>query len=122
MGKSSIARRPEEKASCSLDDALEQVILALEGHEPLDKESLIAAYPQWSKELSEFIDNWLAMEKRTAPMSELLAADFDESMENLNGKIVGDYELMQLISSGGMGVVYRARQISLVAWSRSKWS
>ncbi len=85
----------------------------LESDEPLDREKLLNQYSQWASDLHRFIDNWLAMEHQTASLAvkEFLACD--EASENLNGKIVGDYELLELISTGGMGVVYRARQTSL---------
>ncbi len=97
----------------SLDDALEQVVLALESNAPLDRERLLAQFPQWTGDLNQFIDNWLAMEQTTAPLAESQPLVFDAPSDHLNGKIIGDYELLELISTGGMGVVYRARQISL---------
>ena len=44
----------------SLDEALEQVVMALESDEAIDRERLLAKFPQWAKDLNHFIDNWLA--------------------------------------------------------------
>ncbi len=96
-----------------LDEALEQIILALESDEPLDRHALLEQYPQWANELNQFIDNWMSMEQKTAALVESSKPEAIFESENLNGKMFCDYELLELISSGGMGVVYRARQVSL---------
>lgn len=97
----------------TLEEALEQVLLALESNEPLERERLLRKFPQWADDLNQFIDNWLAMEQRTTELVESPANEFYRPSQNLNGQKIGDYELLELISSGGMGVVYLARQISL---------
>lgn len=97
----------------TLDQAIEHVIIALESEQPLDREQLLAAFPQWAIDLDQFIDNWLAMEQRAAVSLENRGDDFCYHPQSLNGKTIGDYELLEPISHGGMGIVFRARQISL---------
>jgi WD40 repeat protein len=113
MNPSSVAPSGSRSSDLTLDDALEQVVNALESDQPLDREGLVQQFPLWADDLNRFIDNWLAMEQKTASLAESRETDFLLSCENLNGRLVGDYELLELISRGGMGVVYRARQLSL---------
>lgn len=106
---SDIATEPE----CSLNQALEVVLVALEGDSRLDRDELVAQFPKWSTDLNQFIDNWLAMERETSLLAVAKSSIVGDSVSEPPGKIVGDYELLELISQGGMGVVYRARQMSL---------
>lgn len=98
----------------NLESAIELVLQELEGDSPFNRERWLARFPQWANELSEFIDDWLAIERQTAK----LAAVSDSSNERLINKqsdrrTLGDYELLEEVGSGGMGVIFRARQISL---------
>ncbi len=99
---------------CSLDEALEIIVSALEGGDVFDRAALIALFPQWTADLNQFVDNWLAMEHKTSLLA-WRSPNPDISLLEVaaEGKRIGDYELLELISHGGMGAVYRARQISL---------
>ncbi len=63
MGDSSTISYSTEKLGVnpepSLDEALEQVVLALESDAPLDRERLLSQFPQWTHDINQFIDNWL---------------------------------------------------------------
>lgn len=97
----------------TLEEALEYVVKILESDEALDRDGLLSRFPRWANELNQFIDNWLAMEQCTAQLIESQPNPIAVSAQRDYGTIVGDYELLDLVNTGGMGVVYRARQISL---------
>src|SRR5262245_35517985 len=70
------------------------------GSEP---EDLIAQYPDLAAELSEFFADYRHLNRVVDPM---LTAICPESL----GRSFGDYELLNVIARGGMGIVYQARQ------------
>jgi WD40 repeat protein len=83
------------------------------------REELLAKHPEYAKELDSFLAGQAAL-KRVAPppRSPLETATFDgrDRPIAVPGEVVryfGDYELISEIARGGMGVVYRARQVSL---------
>ncbi|MCA9130320.1 MAG: protein kinase [Planctomycetales bacterium] len=113
---SSNAKKSDESHladSDSFEQVLEQVIVALESDEPLDRETLAAQFPKYRAEVVQFIDNWLSMEHATAQLAFPMKAQPASAEHQLCGKIVGDYEILQVINRGGMGVVYRAMQKKL---------
>ncbi|MFO0939211.1 MAG: serine/threonine-protein kinase [Pirellulales bacterium] len=97
----------------TLDQAIEHVLLVLESDQRIDREKLLAEFPQWADDLTQFIDNWLAMEQRTATLIENPSVESYFKSHCQKGKVIGDFELLEPISLGGMGVVFRAKQISL---------
>jgi hypothetical protein len=71
-----------------------------------EPEVWLARYPQLAADLAEFFADHAAVERLAEPLR--LAAP-----AALPTDAVGDYELLEVIAHGGMGVVYRARQKSL---------
>jgi tetratricopeptide (TPR) repeat protein len=119
-------------ATCDIrdrNDRLEEAVVAYfeaveSGHTP-DRSQWAARYPEVAAELAEFFASQDQVDSWTAPLREVArAASTDQRDRNLtqgatpgpaaafSGGIVGDYELLEEIARGGMGVVFKARQIS----------
>ena len=75
------------------------------GHGP-DPEELIARYPDLAGELADFFADYRHLNRVVEPVR--IACP-----PGAMGRSFGDYELLEEIARGGMGVVYKARQKSL---------
>lgn len=118
------------------DDPLAAIIArylrSVEQNDALDRQQLLSKHPEFATELLAFFDDHDLMSQvapsEAAPSVERVTAhgstdlDLDETIaprdSELNPTTVplavfGDYELLEEISRGGMGIVFRARQISL---------
>src|SRR6516164_4632956 len=69
-------------------------------------EAWLARYPQLAPELAEFFADRAAVERLAVPLRSVAPAVPP-------AEVAGDYELLEEIARGGMGVVYRAQQKSL---------
>ena len=100
-----------------VNEALVEYLEAEEAGQAPDHAALLARYPDLATELQEFLDNRaqlapLADAHRTFGLPKLAqAAEAPPPLPGANR--VGDYELLHEIARGGMGVVYRARQVSV---------
>ncbi|MFO0808342.1 MAG: protein kinase [Gemmataceae bacterium] len=76
-----------------------------------DRDALLAAHPDLADELQSFIADHERMHRFAEPATVGLDADVDDCPPRV--RYFGDYELLDEVARGGMGVVYRARQVSL---------
>jgi WD40 repeat protein/tRNA A-37 threonylcarbamoyl transferase component Bud32 len=98
----------------SLDARFESVLAdwlrARDEGRAIDPERLICSFPDLESRLREFFAGQ-ALFDRLAP--DLGPAPAAPPAEDCSRASFGDYELLEEIARGGMGVVYKARQVSL---------
>lgn len=89
-----------------LDQVLADYLDAMTAGPPPDRSALLAGYPEVAPDLEEFFSHYEQF--RVLGEARDMRAPAIPPPERL-----GDYELLDVIARGGMGVVYKARQGSL---------
>ena len=90
-----------------LNALLAAYLEAAQAGRPPDREQWLEQHPEFAAELRAF----LADQDRFARLAEPIRAA--ARPDGTRVRYFGDYELLEEIARGGMGVVYRARQQSL---------
>jgi serine/threonine-protein kinase len=93
-----------------LEDAVLAYLKAADGGQAPDPQALFAQHPEFTEELTAFLDDQDRLDHLLAPLRGAVRASPGEEAEL---RSFGDYEVLQQIGRGGMGVVYQARQVSL---------
>src|SRR5262245_4734794 len=110
---------PDPVRQGQLEEVLGEYMQRLDRGEAVDREELLARYPELADQLrSYFIGSdeveQLRQQAQGGPPTEHLSRDnAPRSCPQAGVRWVGDYELLEQIGQGGMGVIYKARQISL---------
>ena len=94
-----------------LDEVIAGYLRALQAGEPANIDLWVQDHPQLADELREFF----ADHRRVEHLAQRMRAASTEQtgLEREHIKYLGDYELLGEIARGGMGIVYRARQVSV---------
>jgi tRNA A-37 threonylcarbamoyl transferase component Bud32 len=107
------------------EQRLQSILVAyLDAEQPPSRDELLARYPELAAELAEFLDNRARLEQLAAPLRPPMPPSLSTAATLGPGeapviapsttvRYFGDYELLEERARGGMGVVYKARQVSL---------
>jgi WD40 repeat protein/tetratricopeptide (TPR) repeat protein len=91
-----------------LDEIIVTYLKAAQAAAAPKPEELIARYPAFATELADFFANQERFQRLAEPVRSAVAPAAGTKI-----RYFGDYELLEEIARGAMGVVYRARQESL---------
>jgi hypothetical protein len=98
------------KPDTDLHEIIADYLKAAQASQAPNQREWIARHPAFARELSEFFADHERFQRVAEPVR---AAVTDLRPGGTKTGYFGDYELLEEIARGGMGVVYRARQVSL---------
>jgi WD40 repeat protein/tetratricopeptide (TPR) repeat protein len=116
--------RPDSASGQRVNEVIAAYLEAERQGRPTDREELLARHPDLAEQLRSFLADRDRFGQLVAPLAPPPVADVAEATTLAAGpsaapppgtrlRYVGDYELVAEIARGGMGVVFKARQLSL---------
>jgi WD40 repeat protein len=104
-----------------VDQAIAEYLTAAAAGAAPPREQFLAQHPDLAPRLAAFLDDHekmdqvLRQQEIDPAFAPTLAPEEKEPADNTLGRVryFGDYELLEEIARGGMGVIFRARQVSL---------
>jgi serine/threonine-protein kinase len=113
----STSREPDSK----LDEIVAAYLESVEAGHPPDRQDLIAQHPELAQALADFFRDQDRFEAMLSPLSDSTpvlgrtarSACLAPNETPTSGQNFGDYELVEEVGRGGMGVVFKARHRQL---------
>ena len=103
-----------------LEQLLAEYLHSVERGAPLDRDKLLDEHPQLAEDLASFFRNQDDIARLAGPLRAQAAVEptldlgrTDAVGDTVRVRYFGEYELVEEIARGGMGVVYQAKQSSL---------
>ena len=121
MNREQVVTTPNDPTTSndSLDAVIAAYLLAVEAGEVPNRQELLDQHPEQAEALRGFFADLDRMDQVASLLRIADELDATSAVEG-NGhaelptiRYVGDYALLERIAKGGMGIVYKARQVSL---------